>query len=706
VTSGGDTDRLREPRRPWRLLSRDDLQLGTVSFVVLFLELALIRWISGYIINFGYFTNFILLGAFLGIGLGCLAARRTETLIRFFTSLLLVTIGVVYAFQVRIIDLPATRSAVFWAESPSSDIHRTAIPTYLLVPVLFSLTTLLFAALATPMGALFGRLPRLHAYTVNIVGSLFGIGTFAVCSLLWAPPVVWFALCLLASLPVLAATPRRWWIVHGVTSACVLGIVALMGRGDTWGPYYRQNLKRIDDKTFLLAGNGVYGIGIGEPSASDPSHLLYESPYGGLLAPFRDAPPRYESALVIGCGAGNDTAYALRHGVEEIDAVDINPWVIEVGKRYHLEKPFASPRVTTYVADGRAFIRNSTRKYDLIVYGLPDSTFNLSDRTNLRMESFLFTVEAFREIRAHLAENGVFVLYNYYRLPWVVQKIEGMLREAFERDPAVFKVQGDHEEWALPAILAVGPGLPHLSSSRRPPSPGEPTLARDDWPFLYLFGPNVPPHYLVSLGIVAFVSLLAVAAGLRMTGPSTDGERELPGHLAAFFFMGAAFLLLETRSVATFGLFFGSTWATNAVVFAAIHVSILLAIWVAARFPGLPRLGLFGALSASLLVSWVLPLDALLAKDDVSRALVVCTVAFLPIFCANVLFATFFRSAREGAKSYAFNLLGGMMGGMLEYSSLLLGYRALICLAGVFYLLALLAVLRAEPARVQAPAPA
>jgi hypothetical protein len=223
---------------------------------------------------------------------------------------------------------------------------------------------------------------------------------------------------------------------------------------------------------------------------------------------------------------------------------------------------------------------------------------------------------------------------------------------------------------------------------------------------VYLFEPNVPPHYLASLGIVAFVSLLAVVFGLRLAGPSPPGERELPGHLAAFFFMGAAFLLLETRSVATFGLFFGSTWATNAVVFAAIHVSVLFAIWVAARFPRIPRLGLFGALSASLLVSWVVPLDALLTKDYFWRALVVSTVAFLPIFCANVLFATFFRSAREGAKSYALNLLGGMLGGMLEYSSLLLGYRALIGLAAVLYLLALLAVLRAEAAPSAAPAPA
>jgi SAM-dependent methyltransferase len=683
----------RENRRSL-LPGSDEFQLGTVSFSILFLELALIRWISGYIINFGYFTNFILFGAFLGVGLGCVVARRTSKLLEFFPTLLLATTAVVYAFQVRVIDLPATSSVVFWAESPATDIHRTAIPTFLLVPVLFILTTLLFTALATPLGLLFTRLPRLRAYTINIIGSLAGIGAFALCSMVWAPPVVWFALGLLSTVPVLANSPRRWWFVEVLSAAGVLALVSAMATGDTWGPYYRQGLRKQDDQTYLIAGNGIYGIGIGEPSPGSVSDLLYDSPYNGGLDAFRNGPARYRTALVVGCGAGNETAYALRHGVESIDAVDINPWVIEVGKRLHPEKPFSSPRVTTHVADGRAFIRHSPRKYDLIVYGLPDSTFNLSDRTNLRMESFLFTVEAFREIRAHLTENGVFVLYNFYRIPWVVEKLRSMLREAFGQEPAVFLVQTDRNVWGYPAILAAGPGLPRLPAPH-PASLRVPTRATDDWPFLYLFDPVVPPHYLVSLGIAGLVSLAAVSLALRFAGKGGDGaEREPNGRLAAFFFMGAAFLLLETRSVATFGLFFGSTWATNALVFAAIHVSVLLAIGVAAYFPGLPRGAIFGALSVSLLVAWAVPLDALMARDATARAALVSTIAFLPIFCANVLFASYFRGAKEGAKSYAFNLLGGMLGGMLEYTSLLLGYRALIGLAAVFYLLALLAVLK------------
>ncbi len=680
-------------------MSRDEVRLGSVSFAILFLELGLIRWTSGYIINFGYFTNFILLGAFLGIGLGCLAARRTEGLVRFFPGLLLATIGIVCAFQVHIVDLPATSSVVFWAEAVSAETRRTPTPTVLLVPLLFVLTTLVFTALAAPMGPLFARLPRLRAYAVNILGSLLGIAAFALCSFLWAPPAIWFAVSFLASIPVLADTPRRAWIAHGLLAAGVLGIVAEMARDDTWGPYYRQSLRRIRYNTLLLAGNGVFGIGIGP---SKPGDALYDSPYGDALAPFRDGPPRYRSALVVGCGAGNDTAYALRNGVEEVDAVDINPWVLEMGKRYHPDRPFASPRVSIHLADARTFIRQTRRKYDLVVYGLPDSTFNLSDRTNLRMESFLFTVEAFREIRAHLSEHGVFVLYNYYRLPWVAEKIGGMLRETFDQEPAVVLPPAP---WGFPAILAAGPGLPYLEKPR-PSRTGGPTLARDDWPFLYLFKPNVPPHYLASLLTAGLVALGAVVLGLRMTGPSSGIEREPRGRLVAFFFMGAAFLLLETRSVATFGLFFGSTWATNAIVFAAIHVTVLVAIWVAARFPRLSRVGLFGALGVSLVLAWAVPLGPLLAMEEPSRSVVVCVTAFLPVFCANVLFATFFRSAKEGATSYALNLLGGVLGGMLEYTSLLFGYRALIGLAAGFYFLAFLAVLGVERAGAPEPAPA
>ena len=46
------------------------LRLFLVSFLVLFLQVALIRWMPAYVRLLAYFSNFILLAAFLGIGVG------------------------------------------------------------------------------------------------------------------------------------------------------------------------------------------------------------------------------------------------------------------------------------------------------------------------------------------------------------------------------------------------------------------------------------------------------------------------------------------------------------------------------------------------------------------------------------------------------------------------------------------------------------
>jgi SAM-dependent methyltransferase len=674
-------------------------QLFFVSFAILSLELAMIRWISGYIINFGYFTNFVLLSAFLGIGLGCILSRRLPRLVELFPVLLLAVLGVVCALQTRLVDLPTTANAVFWAEAGGSDIHRSPVPTYLFVPLVFILVTAVFTTLSIPLGRLFGELPRLRAYTANILGSLAGIAVFALNSLLWTPPVLWFALVFLAAAPVLLPAPRRTFLLHLLAVTMAIGLVAWMGREDVWGPYYRQDAKQVAPQVWLLGGNGIYGIAIHPRTQGGVNARLYESPFLPPLSP--PGGRRIDRALVIGCGAGNDVAAALAHGVARVDAVDINPWTIEQGKALHPDRPLAAPNVRVHVGDGRSFLRRSRDSYDLIVYGLPDSTFNLSDRTNLRMESFLFTVEAFREIRQRLSPGGVFVIYNHFRIPFVVDKIRAMAREAFGQEPyvSVFgtrRPDGSVEPArGFPAIVAVGPGLSLGLPTASPP--GGPTLATDDWPFIYQFRPTIPRHYLLAIAAVAAVATLAVLLVLRF-GRLPVPLPERPSVLAAFFFMGAAFLLLETRSVSTFGLLFGTTWATNVLVFSAIHVSILAAILVASRWPRLHPAFLFAALATSLAVCWALPLDAALSLPYGVRASLVGIVAFLPVFCANVLFATLFRAVEEGATSFGLNLLGGVLGGLVEYSSLLVGYRALLLLAAAFYLLAFSLVFLARQA--------
>src|SRR5260370_23749612 len=56
------------------------LQLFVLSFLMLFVELALIRWSGALVIYLSYFSNFVLLGSFLGIGIGFLRARSRVNL--------------------------------------------------------------------------------------------------------------------------------------------------------------------------------------------------------------------------------------------------------------------------------------------------------------------------------------------------------------------------------------------------------------------------------------------------------------------------------------------------------------------------------------------------------------------------------------------------------------------------------------------------
>ena len=78
----------------------------------------------------------------------------------------------------------------------------------------------------------------------------------------------------------------------------------------------------------------------------------------------------------------------------------------------------------------------SDEQYDLIIFALPDSLTLTSQFASLRLESFLFTEEAFAEARARLAPDGALVLYNFYRETWLLRKLAGMLESAV-RGPAL-----------------------------------------------------------------------------------------------------------------------------------------------------------------------------------------------------------------------------------------------------------------------------
>ena len=159
---------------------------------------------------------------------------------------------------------------------------------------------------------------------------------------------------------------------------------------------------------------------------------------------------------------------------------------------------------------------------------------------------------------------------------------------------------------------------------------------------------------------------------------------------ADLFFMGAAFLLLETKNVVQFALLFGTTWFVNALVFFGILLAVLLAVEVARRVPLPPAWLLYLLLTAALALAWLVPPEALFAMSLLPRLAAAVGIAFAPVFLANLVFAQRFRGVGSSTVAFGANLLGAMVGGVLEYAALVTGYRALLAVVFALYLLAFL----------------
>jgi SAM-dependent methyltransferase len=484
--------------------------------------------------------------------------------------------------------------------------------------------------------------------------------------------VVWGGLAAVAFVLLLRPRPPL------TAGAGVLALVLLLvwetaGAGVSWSPYYKV---RTDE---VAGANGTAQLrisvnGIPHQVMRSAQLRLQEEPQYGL--PYeRFAGNRLGRVLIVGAGSGSDVAIALSKGARHVDAVEIDPRILQIGRQRHPDRPYDDPRVAAYVNDGRAFLEQSDRKYDLILFALPDSLVLVSGASAIRLESYLFTREAVQAARDHLAPGGGFAMYNYYREDRLIDRLGGTVADVFGHQPCVDRVGTGGGQ----AVIAAGlrprdqscvAGQAALPADRAAP-------ATDDRPFVYFFGSSLPTLYLLALGGVLLVSLVCVRA---LAGPFR-GMRPY----ADLFFMGAAFLLLETKNVTSFALLFGTTWVVNAIVFAGVLVAVLLAVETTRRLrtPALPVV--YAGVAASLLLAYVVPNSALLGLPLVPRAVLAVVVAFLPVYLANVAFAKRFAGTGDSRAAFAVNILGAMVGGCLEYLALLSGYRNLLLLAAALY---------------------
>ncbi len=671
------------------------------SFLVLFLEVALIRWMPAYIRLLAYFSNFILLASFLGIGIGCLLASSRFRLFRWFPALQGAVILAVYSFRLEI-SVPTAGSIYF--SSGTSDKSVVLVESTMLLPVLFLAVAALFATLAQRMGREMAALPPLRGYTLNIAGSLAGVAAFGLISWLELSPVWWFGLAFAAAVPLLLtgdpsagapalpapARTRRFSTaavaLHLGMLAIALVVVQVMARGAIWSPYYKITVGNEGADTVVEVNNIFHQ----SMAPVEQKEYFYQWPY----EVFGDS---FEDVLILGAGSGTDVAAALRHGARHVDAVEIDPAILRLGRERHPDRPYSDPRVTLVNDDARHFLRTSTKKYDLVVFALIDSLTMQSSFSGVRLESYMFTTESFRAVRDHLKPDGLLVVYNYFREQWLVDRLANTAAAAFGEEPRVHV----HEARAYLGVMLAGPRLKTLTSE--PFVPGRVTAfnqshapaparihrrdpgiepASDDWPFLYLRDRQLPSHYSITLALVLIVSTVSVLWTTRGQGGGWSWQ---------FFLLGAGFMLLESKSIIQFALLWGSTWVVASVAIASVLGMALVANFIVAsteiRRPWLVG----GALIALLVANYLIPIGRVGFESRVVESLFYAVLVFSPILCAGLLFGSAIKRSTALARDYGTNLLGAMLGGVGEYLSLVTGFRMLLFLIAACYLGALLA---------------
>ena len=666
------------------------LGIALATFAILALELALIRWISGQVRIFAYFNNLTLIGAFLGMGLGVAVGRRRPGLLHLcLPSLALFTAVLAAAAPLGLMHLQFPDPSIhLWGAEGVGDSLFVLLRNLSIFGMLFAALVWIFVCAGTAVGQLFPRLPVLRAYSADLVGSLLGIAAFTSLTWLGLSPPLWF---LLGGIP-LVFLSRQWLGVFSL-AVCVV-LTGLSVDGATFSPYNRIDLLPEDGSIRLSVNRDFHQFmhdlspnNLQNPAHSEAVRAKLHNYRAAYDLPFtiNDARSR---ALVVGAGTGNDVQAALRGDYKQVLSVDIDSEIIRLGRRLHPEQPYDDPSVVPIINDARAFFEQyQGAPFDVVVFGLLDSHAMFTSLSSLRLDNYVYTEEGIRGAWRHVAERGHLSLsFSVFAGEWLADRMRWTIERATGQDPEIIC---HNMHYGCTFIVAKPQAKLHLE---RIPShfdrlglttpAASVRTASDDWPFLYI-RPGVFPwgYLLVLLGVLA----LAAAAT-----PLAFGRGVLSTHFhPTLFFMGAGFLLIETRGVTSLSLLFGSTWMVNSAIFAGILIMVLAANLAVERFD-LTRAAPWGfALGAALLLLWWLDPAVLNGLSLIERGTLGALITGLPIGCAGVIVSILLARARNPAAALGSNLLGSVLGGCLEYFSMIVGLRALVLLAMVIYLIAL-----------------
>ncbi len=712
------------------------VELFLISFVSLYLELLIIRWLSGDVRFFTVFRTFPLVACFVGLGLGC--ALANPKVFRMCGIAILATV----LFE-KILAVTGIRFQMF----PSAGIYSWQDMGAINLPNIFMCTECVLLMLAGPfaamtcigakLGELFNKFKPLTAYSIDVAGAIAGSIAFALVSFVGFQP---WALIIPAIIPLCYFLFKDKVNISLGLVPLVVSVVIMAWPVDSpatethWSPYQQLTLrpfreyfaadwskKRIpaywnsDDKDkqkaaldvvdrcyVMLLNLGPYLSSVDlTPKAleavatSKPFSLHLNMELHRYELPYKMKQPG--EILIVGSGTGNDVAAALRNGANHVDAVELDPVIIDIGKRKHPEHPYASDKVTVICDDARHFFNKCSKQYDMVILGGLNSQTVVGQGSSVRVDTYVHTKDSIERALSLLKPDGLLMLTSYDTLDWLGERVFATMSAAAGYAPRVFfdntaNVRVYWDTFVLGAAVKNGtlisPGQPY-AEKKFGAMPER--VVTDDWPYMYVTPVTFDGPYWFVMSIVL---LIAVISGTPLV-VKRNGKQ-----FWQMFFLGAGFLLLELKSISQLSLLYGSTWLTSSIVIDVILLMVLAANFIVSRL-GESRLMkqtvLYPFLFLLLIVNYFTPTIALhTGLPPLVHNTAVTTLSLLPLFAASLIFSRAFKKVENPSRALAFNLFGAVIGGLLEYAANYTGIRFLVLIAFGLYSIAFLVSFREE----------
>lgn len=664
----------------------------------LYLELAIIRMHSSFFQMFAFFKNFSLLSCLLGLGVGYLFGNKKIYSLKWVFPFMTIQILLMYF-------LKNTPFALF-IQNPITErlaMGQGFVEGFFQFFIIYSFIVLIFifnAMTFVPLGHLVSNLmysqKKLQSYSSNLLGSIAGIVVFALLSIYWTGPSLWF---LLGFIILIFFQKKNYLnIIFSGSSLFILLLIFLIPKDSNekniYSPYQLISVIYEEDTVQRVKA----------------SNLFFQTPYSldkldtSYFLPFKASNEVPKKILIVGSGTGNDTAAAISSGVDSIDAVEIDPVIIDLGK-YHPNKPYEDQKVNVIKNDARNFIRHTNEKYDLILYGLLDSHTSLSSNGGIRLDSYVYTVQAFEEAKKKLTKDGYISLTFGVASKKLGIKIFRMLKKAFnDKDPTVymyvpgaeklddkFFVDGDlykknFIEAKYTFLISNNANKVFRFNDQSDIAKVnffdndeiKVSLSNDDWPFFYMPVKIWPKSYVIILILIFVCSFLFIKK------TSTLNRKNFS---ITCFFLGAGFMLIETKGITEIALIYGSTWFVITIVIGFILLMAYLANLLIIKNGQIKSSIIYFLLIISLLFGYFFTFVDTTIFSSIILKIVVPLILTVPIFFSGLAFSKELSVENHVGVALSSNILGAIFGGLIEYNSMYFGFKSLYLLGIVMYLM-------------------